>query len=211
VWASDSTGSVKTSFKISVNGESFWATFIKYGFSFASVAGTGLGLWESRALIWNHFRQDKYQKGKEIAIVGQPYSRHLKLKRKQVKEIRVFLDDKALTHQKPFPDGLIYEDDKLSGTPTGKDIGRFIVRVVDHEGYINEEFELIIKMNEGDPDPEKQSGYIERAKKQLSSICTRASSKTEGDDEKKGPFGKMKDPLLSSQEMSSMNQNEEDK
>jgi len=202
VWAADNVSSVKTSFIITVQGESFWALFIKYGFSFGTVAVSALGVWKERALIWNYLCKEKYQKGTQTTFVGKPYSHNLKLSQADIKEIRVLSNGKALPQLKPFPDGLVYKDDKFGGIPTDEDIGRFTVRVIDHGGYISEEFELIIK-NEGDPDPEKQVSYHENARMQLSSLCTRLPS-TETSDE--GRFGKSKSSLLSSQEMITLNE-----
>jgi len=208
VWATDSVGSVKTSFIVSVGGESFWATFIKYGISFVSIGGTGLGLWKSRALIWNYLCKDKYQKKTERALVGQHYSHPIQLKRTDVKELTCFLNGKPLSLLKPLPDGLIYKANTIQGTPLAEGIGRFTMQVFDHKGYIHEEFELIIKNNENDPDPEKHSGYLEKGKRQLSSLCTASLSKKERDeDEEEGRFGKTENPLLSSQEMANLNDN----
>ncbi len=179
VLASDSVGSVKTSFIITVQGESFWATFIKYGFSIASVLGTAIGAWESRALIWNHFNKNKYKKkGIECAIIDREYSHKIQLDRDKVKEIKVLRGGKPLTLQKPFPDGLAYDGDQIAGIPTGKDKGHYLVRVIDQDGYINEEFKLIIK-NDGEQDPveEEAPHYAEMAKRKLTDFRTQITSR----------------------------------
>ena len=70
VYASDGFSSVKTSFTLYVQGSSFWENFIKYGLSFSSLAVSGLGLWQGRAFIWNHYSKDNYdRKGIERAVV----------------------------------------------------------------------------------------------------------------------------------------------
>jgi len=206
VWAKDSVGSAKTSFIISVGGESFWATFIKYGFSFGSVAISAIGIWKERALIWNYLCKEKYQKGTKTALVGNHYSYSIELARENRKEIQVLLKGKVLPHQNPFPDGLAYKNDKLCGIPSVKSIGRFTVRVIDHDGYINEEFELIIK-NEGDPDPVKQLSHIEAAKLQLSHLRSRISAGRDGEE---GCLGRVKKHLPTEFPMRNLGKNHND-
>ncbi len=178
VWAADGTGSVKTSFKITVNGESFWATFIKYGFSFVSIAGTGLGLWKSRALIWNHFRQDKYrQKEPERAVVGEQFERKISLDFKRAR-VRVYHKDILLDK---MPDDLVYKNDQLKGVPTTKSVGRYTIRIYDQDGYINEEFDLFIKNNANDADPIEKTGYMQTKFASFSNTCL-----PQDDDEENG-------------------------
>jgi hypothetical protein len=208
VWAKDSAGSVKTSFIISVGGESFWATFIKYGFGFGSVAASSFGVWTERAMIWNHLCKNKYRGETERAFVEQHYSHELKLDQKKVKEVRAFRADKVLPQNKLLPDGLVYEYGDLSGIPTSKDLGRFTIRVYDHVGYINEEFELIIKNRESDEDPEleDQSSCIDTTRLKLSHLCNSGTSRND-DDEENGEscFGRVKKSMTESIEMRSMN------
>lgn len=208
VWAADSVGSVKTSFIITVGGESFWAAFIKYGFSFVSVAGSALGVWNERALIWNHFNKKKYQKDSEKAFVGHPYAHIMNVEREHVKEVKVTFKGKPLTLQKPFPSGLSYENDQLIGIPTGKDIGRFTVRVIDHDDYIREEFDLIIKNNDKEPDPEikPKPTYLESAKMQLSDLRSRYKEGDEG----QSCFGKLKERLPKEFPMKNLGKHESD-
>jgi len=206
VWAKDSVGSVKTSFIISVGGESFWAAFIKYGFGFGSAAISVLGVWKERALIWNYLNKNKYRGETERAVVGEHYSHEIKLDQKKVKEIRAFRAGKPLAQQKLLPDGLSYEYGELSGTPTDKDLGRFTMRVFDHEGYISEEFDLIIKKNERDPDPEpeKNPSCFESTKIKLSNLQSPTTSKNDDEEEGSGCLGRIKKHLPKSVEMNSM-------
>ncbi len=183
VWAKDNVGSVKTSFIISVGGESFWALFIKYGFSFASAGVSAYGLWKQRALIWNYLCKNKYQKPIERAIVGQDYNRDMQLEHKKIKEVRAYSGDEPLPQQQLLPDGLSYEYGAISGTPTAKDLGLFTVRVFDYDGYINEEFYLIIKNDSTDPDPEKQPSCFIAAQAKLSQMRTLFHSSREHNEE----------------------------
>jgi len=212
VWAKDSVGSVKTSFIISVGGESFWASFIKYGFGFGSAAVSVLGVWRERALIWNYLNKDKYRGETERAYVDQHYSHEIKLDRKKVKEISVLFEGKPLFSQKPYPDGLIYEYGELSGTPTNKDLGRFTVRVFDHDGYINEEFDLIIKNSETDPDPdpEKNPSCFESTKIKLSNLQSPTTSKNDDEEEGSGCLGRVKKHLPREFPMKNLGRNHND-
>ncbi len=242
VWGKDNDGSAKTSFTISVGGESFWAAFIKIGFGTASAVGTAYGLWKERALIWNYLCKKKYRGEPEKAIVNQHYSHVIKLERKKVKEITVFSGgkplpqlkplpdglsykfgelsgtptdsgDKPLPQLKPLPDGLSYEFGELSGTPTGKDLGRFIVRVFDHDGYIYEEFDLIIKKSESDsdPDPEDQFSCIEAIRKMIFHPFVSGSPRRDGDEEGgKGCLGRVKKHLPTEFPMRNLRKHESD-
>lgn len=153
VWASDGNGSVKTPFKIIVQGQSFWETFIKYGVSFTSIAISGIGFFESRARIWNYFMKSKYHRGTVKVLVGEEFQFKLSLESRKIKEISVLYEDKVLPKHKPLPDGLDFKNDQIKGIPTDKSAGRYTVRVYDQNGYINEEFDLIIKKSANDPDP----------------------------------------------------------
>ncbi len=158
VLAKNKVGSVKTTFRLTVDGTSFWSDFLKVVFALGSVPAA----WESRALIWNHFFKKRYQKEAQTVLVNNYYEHTFKIDRKDMKEVKVLLNGNPLTLQKPFPDGLSYSGNKLKGTPTGEDRGRFIVRAINHDGYIIEEFPLIIK-EDGQPDPEPEKSYWEKA------------------------------------------------
>lgn len=173
-WASDGLGSAKSSFTISVGGESFWATFIKYGVSFSTLIVGSIGAWESRALIWNYFNKKKYHKGVERAITGTEFNHKINLPLKNVKEVKAFYNGKPMVK---LPNGLTYDDNQISGIPKGNNEGYYTIRVVDHQGYIYEEFDLIIKNNENDPDPCPDLSSLEKVKKRL-------KLKQKSDDEK---------------------------
>ncbi len=168
-WASDGVGSVKSSFNISVGGESFWATFIKVGASLSSVLATGFTVWESRARIWNFFNKDKYHKGTETALVDDEYNHPISLKFKDVK-VKAFYSENALDK---LPDGLTYEGGKITGRPTVHAEGYFTIRIFDHSGYIKEEFDLIIKQNANDDDPRPDLTTLQKITRRLRHPLTR--------------------------------------
>ncbi len=158
VWASDGNGSVKTTFKIIVQGQSFWEIFIKYGITFGSIAISGIGFFRSRALVWNYFMKNKYRKGTERAAVGTMFERDISLELKKVKEVKAYHNGEPMAK---LPNGLCYEDDQLKGVPTTKSVGRYTIRIYDQDGYINEEFDLIIKRNANDPDPVEEKSHLQ--------------------------------------------------
>lgn len=144
VWAADTVGSVKTSCKITVQGDSFWATFIKAGITVGSIAASGYGLIKSRALIWNYFRKERYrQKAPVRAIAGEEFEKPLRLQYREVKEVRAYFNGKPLY---ALPDDLVYAEDRIKGKPARP--GCYTIRVIDHGGYINEEFDLVISNSE---------------------------------------------------------------
>lgn len=142
VWASDGVGSVKSTFQIIVQGESFWETFLKAGISIGSIATSALGFYKSRAVVWNYLRKDKYRKQSEKGAIGTLFSRKLQLEYNQIKELRAFHQDKPMID---LPAGLRYENNCLLGTPKAGSEGTYTVRIYDHKGYINEEFDLTIE------------------------------------------------------------------
>jgi hypothetical protein len=179
-WATDGKGSVKAPFRIIVQGESFWETFAKYGVSFGSVVVSGVGFFKSRALIWNYFKKEKYSTKALNAVVGKGFSRQIQLGFTEVREIKAYHNGRSLAK---LPDGCVYDDDQLKGTPTAKSLGRFTIRVYDHDGYINEEFELIIKKHEDDPDPiVEDTGCLQSSYTALSNLSNLKKSGTKKTD-----------------------------
>lgn len=167
VFGKNKVGSTKTSFKITVDGDSFWSTFLKVAIGITSLPAA----WESRAFLWNHLCKRWYRKPTETALIGnQNYYEHIfKIERDDIKEIKVLRNGKQLNLQQPFPDGLSCKGNKLSGIPTGEDAGRYTVQAIKKGGFIVEEFELIIK-KDGEDDPAPEESYWEIAKKSVTRL-----------------------------------------
>lgn len=154
IWATDLTGSVKTTFEIIVKGESFWEIFLKVGLSLSSFAISGIGYWKSRALLWNHFYKHKYQKCPETALIGNLFSRNILEFNKRGK-VCVYHRGQLLSQ---LPNGLTVKDSQIYGTPEAQKTDRFTICIFDTSGYIYEQFDLIIKkVNELDPPEEKSN------------------------------------------------------
>lgn len=147
-WATDGVGSAKATFSIIVQGQSFWETFITVGLSIGSVAASAIGIYKSRALIWNHVRKKMFSKPLERAVVGEAFTRDVALKPNEVKAIKTYFQGKKISG---LPEDLIYEEGKIAGSP--KTPGRYTIRIIDQGDYINEEFDLIIKNQASDSDP----------------------------------------------------------
>ncbi len=147
-------GSCEVAFVVDVSGATYWKTVAQvFGYGISSLL-VAYGLWEKRAVFLNLIRKEKYKKKEpEIALVGEEYSHQLKLKWHQVEGVKVLYNGRSLPPEKPFPDGLVFKDNKIQGTPTGSQSGYFTVRVVKNGGEYDEEFYLIIK-KPGESDPE---------------------------------------------------------
>lgn len=176
-WAMSGEGSSKAPFFVTVQGQSFWEIFIKTGISLGSIGVSVVGFWKSRALLWNHFMREKYRKLDERAIVGAPFNRQIKLDFNKVKQMQVLHKGRLLVK---LPDGLKYQDNVIQGTPLSQKNDRYTIRIIDQDGYVNEEFDLIIKNDSGDPDPVvNDSGFLPN----ISPILYRSQRRDVGDPE----------------------------
>ncbi len=163
LWAANGVGKTKTSFVIILTGTSFYAKLAAaLGYTFTAVTTLSTAYYE-RARVSNYLFKDKYQKEKEYAYVNEPYSRLLLTPegRKELAEVKATQKGKHLV--KSLPDGLEYKQGCISGIPSGEDTGRFLVRAIAHHGFIREEYQLIIKQNKEDPDPELEIPWYSQA------------------------------------------------
>ncbi len=200
VWASDSTGSTKSAFKLTVQGESFWETFLKVGITLGSIAVSGIGYWKSRALVWNYFRKEKYRKETERALIGQPFELAFDFDESQVKVMRAYQKGHTLSQERLLPDGLVYEDNKLQGKPSGRDKGRFTIQVEDHDGFMLREFDLIIKKDLNEDDPPIEDDYLKKAKAMFTSLSRHIPRIKQADEVEGGRSSTMMKGLLNDDE-----------
>jgi len=178
VWASDGVGSTKTTFKIIVEGESFWEIFLKAGITFSSVAASGYGAWKSRAMVWNYFNKDKYNKTTQYAYVNEPFELTLQLT--DAKEAYVLYKDVPLPRLKPLPDGLMYKGNMIEGTPTEASKGRYKVRVIGRDDCIKEEYDLIIKSSPDEKDPIEEESWCKIPDISFSPFARRSKNEKKG-------------------------------
>lgn len=154
VWATDGVGSVKAGFQLSVQGESFWEIFINVGIGVSSIATSALGVYRSRAIIWNYFNAQKNKKALQTVIIGEEYVHKIPLEYNQVREVRSYYNGKPLAK---LPDGLHYDGSEIKGKPKANSQGLFTIRVFDKHGYIIEEYDLSIKKEADDSNLEKEN------------------------------------------------------
>jgi len=142
VWASDGFSSAKTTFQISVQGESFWEIFLKAGISLTSLAVTSYGYYKNRAILSNFLKKSSYLKPSETIFVDESYFHSIGLDYKKIESFKVFQKGNLLSK---LPDGIVYKEGAFRGVPTLSSIGKFTIRIYTHGGYVHEEFILTIK------------------------------------------------------------------
>ncbi len=174
IYATNSAGSAKTDFKITVQGQSFWSKFLSGVGAFGSAVGLVYGTWKERSKIWNYFYEKEYLEGAERAIVGKPFSRPLNLPYDKISKIQIFNSAGDPLLPNTYPDGLFYKSREIQGTPTAENIGYFTVCVFDTNGYIDEKFPLLIKNEtDADPTPDKKLTYVEATNLKITEIRDR--------------------------------------
>ncbi len=156
VTATNSAGSTKAGFKITILGESFWTLFMSTGATVLTAGISVYGGWQKRAEIWNFINKKKYEKEPQRAIVGREFSYNNPLEMHEIQKIEIYKKGNLLS-----PALCSNWLKKLDGTPRDEDVGRFTIVIYEQGGYIHAKFDLIVKKNveDRDPDPEKAPTY----------------------------------------------------
>ncbi len=144
--ANDGVGSAASSFTLSVSGESVAELALKFAGPSAGGAIVVYGAYTQRALLFNHWKKERYQREPIKIGVGNTLNHSFTHPKEQIARVRVLFNGKSLPGGIDLPNWLNYNHyhNTLIGTPESYAVGTLTVQIIDKNKFILEEFDLIV-------------------------------------------------------------------